>query len=135
MIGAVNGYATVLMYAQGEIPFALLTVFLTALALYIFGSKKTYAHRYIYPGIAGMVVFVIFPLIYTVGLAFTNYSASNQLSIERTQSVLQQRTFLSGKSYGFDLYQVANGHQLVIKETVNCWRRTCLILPIRLMRP
>ncbi|GAL02562.1 maltose/maltodextrin ABC transporter permease protein MalF [Photobacterium aphoticum] len=29
-----------LMYAQGEIPFALLTVFLTALALYIFGSKK-----------------------------------------------------------------------------------------------
>ncbi|GHA32221.1 maltose ABC transporter permease MalF [Photobacterium aphoticum] len=116
MIGAVNGYATVLMYAQGEIPFALLTVFLTALALYIFGSKKTYAHRYIYPGIAGMVVFVIFPLIYTVGLAFTNYSASNQLSIERTQSVLQQRTFLSGKSYGFDLYQVANGHQLVIKD-------------------
>ncbi|MGF1687102.1 maltose ABC transporter permease MalF [Photobacterium japonica] len=116
MIGIVNGYATVLMYAQGEIPFALLTVFLTALALYIFGSKKTYAHRYIYPGVAGMVVFVIFPLIYTVGLAFTNYSASNQLSMERTQNVLQQRTFLSGKSYGFDLYQVDNGHQIIIKD-------------------
>ncbi|MGR5065053.1 maltose ABC transporter permease MalF [Photobacterium sp. DNB22_13_2] len=115
MIGTVNGYATVLMYAQGEIPFALLTVVLTALALYIFGSKKTYAHRYIYPGIAGMIIFIIFPLIYTVGLAFTNYSASNQLSLERAQTVLQQRSFLSGESYGFDLYKVDSGHQLIIK--------------------
>ncbi len=44
-----------------------------------FGSK-TYAHRYIYPGIAGMILFILFPLAYTVGLAFTNYSAKNQLS-------------------------------------------------------
>jgi len=114
MIGVVNGYATVLMYAKGEIAFALLTVVLTALALFIFGSKRTYAHRYIFPGIAGMLIFIIFPLIYTVGLAFTNYSASNQLSLERTQSVLHQRTFQSGDSYKFDLYKVDNGHQLVI---------------------
>ncbi|WP_299012800.1 maltose ABC transporter permease MalF [uncultured Photobacterium sp.] len=114
MIGVVNGYATVLMYAQGEIAFALLTVVLTALALFIFGSNKTYAHRYIFPGIAGMLIFIIFPLVYTVGLAFTNYSASNQLSLERTQSVLHQRTFQSGDSYKFDLYKVDNGHQLVI---------------------
>lgn len=53
LIAAVNGYATILMYAQGETAFALLTVFLTALAVFIFGSNKTYAHRYIYPGIAG----------------------------------------------------------------------------------
>lgn len=115
MIGVVNGYATVLMYAQGEMPFALLTVVLTALALYIFGSKKTYAHRYIFPGVAGMLVFIIFPLVYTIGLAFTNYSASNQLTLERTQSVLEQRSFQSGESYGFELYKVENGHQLIIK--------------------
>ncbi|UXI04291.1 maltose ABC transporter permease MalF [Photobacterium sp. TY1-4] len=116
MIGAVNGYATILMYAQGEIPFALLTVVLTALALYIFGSKRTYAHRYIFPGIAGMLIFIIFPLVYTVGLAFTNYSASNQLSLDRTQAVLQQRSFQSGESYRFDLYKVEHGHQIVIKD-------------------
>lgn len=116
MIGAVNGYATILMYAQGEIPFALLTVVLTALALYIFGSNRTYAHRYIFPGVAGMLIFIIFPLVYTVGLAFTNYSASNQLSMDRTQAVLQQRTFQSGESYRFDLYKVAQGHRIVIKD-------------------
>ncbi|MDV7105920.1 maltose ABC transporter permease MalF [Vibrio sp. TH_r3] len=116
MIGVVNGYATIIMYVRGEVAFALLTVILTALALYIFASKKTYAHRYIYPGIAGMILFILFPLAYTVGLAFTNYSASNQLSLERAQAVLLDQTYQSGESYPFYLYKTADGHRLVVKD-------------------
>ncbi|MGR5275884.1 maltose ABC transporter permease MalF [Vibrio rotiferianus] len=115
-IGFINGYATILMYSRGEIAFALLTLILTALALYIFGSKKTYAHRYIYPGIAGMILFILFPLAYTVGLSFTNYSAKNQLSLERAQSVLLDRTYQSGDSYPFTLYKTEQGHQIVVKK-------------------
>lgn len=115
-VGLINGYATILMYSRGELAFALLTVILTALALYVFGSKKTYAHRYIYPGIAGMILFILFPLAYTVGLAFTNYSAKNQLSLERTQTVLMDRTFQSGDSFPFTLYKTDNGHQIVVKD-------------------
>ncbi len=115
-VGIINGYATILMYSRGEIAFALLTLILTALALYIFGSKKTYAHRYIYPGIAGMILFIIFPLAYTVGLAFTNYSAKNQLSFERAQTVLLDRTYQSGDSYPFTLYKTEQGHQIVVEK-------------------
>ncbi|ASI94708.1 MULTISPECIES: maltose ABC transporter permease MalF [Vibrio] len=115
-IGFINGYATILMYSRGEIAFALLTLILTALALYIFGSKKTYAHRYIYPGIAGMILFILFPLAYTVGLSFTNYSAKNQLSLERAQSVLLDRTYQSGDSYPFTLYKTEQGHQIVVEK-------------------
>ncbi|KHA62354.1 maltose transporter membrane protein [Vibrio variabilis] len=115
-VGIVNGYATVLMYSRGETAFALLTLILTALALYIFGSKKTYAHRYIYPGIAGMILFILFPLAYTVNLAFTNYSAKNQLSFDRAQSVLLDRTFQSGDSYPFTLYKTDNGHRIAVKK-------------------
>ncbi|WP_394125905.1 maltose ABC transporter permease MalF [Vibrio hepatarius] len=115
-IGILNGYATILMYSRGELAFALLTLILTALALFIFGSKKTYAHRYIYPGIAGMILFILFPLAYTVGLAFTNYSAKNQLSYERAQTVLIDRTYQSGDSYPFTLYKTDNGHRLAIKK-------------------
>ena len=115
-VGLINGYATILMYSRGELAFALLTVILTALALYIFGSKKTYAHRYIYPGIAGMILFILFPLAYTVGLAFTNYSAKNQLSLERTQTVLLDRSFQSGESYPFTWYKTDDGHQIVVKD-------------------
>ncbi|OBT09470.1 maltose transporter [Vibrio sp. UCD-FRSSP16_10] len=116
LVGIINGYATVLMYSRGETAFAILTLILTALALYIFGSKKTYAHRYIYPGIAGMILFILFPLAYTVNLAFTNYSAKNQLTLERTQSVLEDRTFQSGDSYPFQLIKTAGGHIIAIQD-------------------
>ncbi|GEA50714.1 maltose transport system permease protein MalF [Vibrio inusitatus NBRC 102082] len=116
LVGIVNGYATVLMYARGETAFALLTLILTALALYIFGSKKTYAHRYIYPGVAGMILFILFPLAYTVNLAFTNYSAKNQLTLERAQSVLENRTFQSGDSYPFQLIKTAGGHIISVTD-------------------
>lgn len=116
LVGIVNGYATILMYSRGEVAFALLTLIITALALYIFGSKKTYAHRYIYPGIAGMILFILFPLAYTVNLAFTNYSAKNQLSLERTQSVLEGRTFQSGESFSFTLLKTAGGHVITVQN-------------------
>jgi maltose/maltodextrin transport system permease protein len=116
LIGILNGFATIQMYSRGEIAFALLTIVLTSLALYIFGSKKTYAHRYIYPGVAGIILFILFPLAYTVGLSVTNYSAKNQLSLERTQSVLLANTFQSGSSFSFDLYRSDEGYQLVIVD-------------------
>jgi len=118
-VGIVNGYASILMYSRGESAFALLTLTLTALALYIFGSKKTYAHRYIYPGIAGMILFILFPLAYTVNLAFTNYSAKNQLSFDRAQSVLMDRTYQSGQSYPFTLYEADGHYQIAIQDGEN----------------
>lgn len=118
-IGILNGYASILMYFRGEIAFALLTIVMTALALYIFGSMKTYVHRYIYPGLAGMILFILFPLMYTVGLSFTNYSAKNQLTLPRVQSVLLEQTFQSGKDYSFDLYQYQNGYRIVVRDNDN----------------
>lgn len=118
-IGTLNGYASIQMYYRGEVAFALLTIVITSLALYIFGSKKTYAHRYIYPGIAGIILFILFPLVYTIGLSVTNYSAKNQLSLERAQAVLQAKTFQSGDSYKFDLYRSDTGYQIVIHDGVH----------------
>ncbi|MDA9557698.1 maltose ABC transporter permease MalF [Vibrio sp.] len=114
-IALCNGYASILMYSRGELAFALLTIILTALALAVFGSKKLYAHRYIYPGVAGMILFILFPLLYTVNLAFTNYSAKNQLTFDRAQEILLDQTFQGGESYGFDFYNTTEGHIIAIK--------------------
>lgn len=111
-----NGYAIVLMYARGEFAFALLTLVLASMGVYIFARKRTYAHRYIYPGVAGMILFIIFPLIYTIGLAFTNYSGSNQLSFQRTQGVLLEQSFQSGDSYKFDLRQHDDVYSLALQQ-------------------
>ena len=111
-----NGYAIVLMYARGEFAFALLTLLLASMGVYVFARKRTYAHRYIFPGVAGMILFIIFPLIYTIGLAFTNYSGANQLSFERAQSVLLEQSFQSGESYSFELRQHNDLYSITLKE-------------------
>jgi maltose/maltodextrin transport system permease protein len=55
-----------------------------------------------------MGLFVLFPLICTIAIAFTNYSSTNQLTFERAQSVLMQRQFQTGKTFTFGLYPAEN---------------------------
>ncbi len=109
LISLVAGYAVVLMYAQNEIAFALVTLVLVSSGVVIFARKDTYSHRYIYPGMAAMVLFIIFPLMYTVGIAFTNYSGANQLTFERVQSQFLAQTYEKpGTDYQFEVYQLDN---------------------------
>jgi ABC-type sugar transport system permease subunit len=46
------------------------------------------AWKYLFPGVAGMLLFVAFPLLYTVQIGFTNYSSSNLLEEERARAYL-----------------------------------------------
>lgn len=84
-----------------------------------FANRKAYAWRYVYPGLAGMGLFVLFPLICTIAIAFTNYSSTNQLTFERAQSVLMQRQFTTGKTYGFGLYPVGDRWRLQLANPEN----------------
>ncbi|WP_429051109.1 maltose ABC transporter permease MalF [Aeromonas veronii] len=104
LVAILNGYAAVMMYASGEWVFALLDLVVVSVGLYVFMNKKTYAHRYIFPGVAGMVVFIIFPLAYTIGIAFTNYSGSNLLSVEQARDYHLKKTYkVAGGEFDFTL--------------------------------
>ncbi|RRA45671.1 maltose ABC transporter permease MalF, partial [Cronobacter sakazakii] len=87
LLGLLVGYLVVLMYAQGEYLFAIMTLILSSIGLYIFANRRAYAWRYVYPGLAGMGLFVLFPLACTIAIAFTNYSSTNQLTQERAREV------------------------------------------------
>jgi maltose/maltodextrin transport system permease protein len=63
-----------------------------ASALYVYGVARTPAWKYLYPGVAGMLLFVAFPLLYTVQIAFTNYSSSNLLDRARARAYLLDQT-------------------------------------------
>ena len=110
------GYLVVLMYAQGEYLFAILTLILSSAGLYIFTNRKAYAWRYVYPGLAGMGLFVLFPLVCTIAIAFTNYSSTNQLTFERAQEVLMDRSFQAGKSYNFSLFPAGDEWKLALTD-------------------
>jgi maltose/maltodextrin transport system permease protein len=57
----------------------------------VFGANRFYGARFIFPGIAAVLIFIAFPVIYTVYLGFTNYSSFNLLTYERAVSVLTAR--------------------------------------------
>ncbi|WP_421237117.1 maltose ABC transporter permease MalF [Aeromonas jandaei] len=110
LVAILNGYAAVMMYASGEWVFALLDLVVVSVGLYVFMNKKTYAHRYIFPGVAGMVVFIIFPLAYTIGIAFTNYSGTNLLSVEQARDYHLKKTYkVAGGEFDFTLLGGDNG--------------------------
>ena len=109
LFNALALYLVVALYAQQQLAFALLGLVVTGIASYVFISRRAYAHRYIYPSLAGMLVFVIFPLLYTVGIGFTNYSASNLLSFEQVQRYHLSQTYLAGERHAFSLHQDPDG--------------------------
>lgn len=118
LVAILNGYAAVMMYASGEWVFALLDLVVVSVGLYVFMNKKTYAHRYIFPGVAGMVVFIIFPLAYTIGIAFTNYSGSNLLSLEQARAFHLKKIYkVAGGEFDFTLLGGENNQfQLLLQQ-------------------
>ncbi|MDR3432449.1 MAG: maltose ABC transporter permease MalF [Rouxiella aceris] len=119
LLACLTGYLIVLMYAQGEYLFAVLALLLSSTGLYIYGNRRAYSWRYVYPGLAGMSLFVLFPLICTIAIAFTNYSSTNQLTFERAQSVLMGREYEGGKALSFALYPAGDRWQLTLTSSDN----------------
>ena len=112
-------YLVVLMYSQGEYLFAILTLVILTSGVYIFSSKKVYAWRYVYPGLMGMAIFILFPLVATIAIAFTNYSSTNQLSFERAISVLGEQRYFAGDKYDFKLYPQQDDSYILVLHNNN----------------
>jgi maltose/maltodextrin transport system permease protein len=60
--------------------------------LVVYGTAASTAWKYLFPGVAGMLLFVAFPLAYTVQIGFTNYSSSHLLAEDRARRWLLEQT-------------------------------------------
>ncbi|ABY69806.1 ABC-type sugar transport systems, permease component [Actinobacillus pleuropneumoniae serovar 3 str. JL03] len=110
-------YLVFTIYLQGEILFALLVLVVVTTGIYIFSNQSTYRWRYVYPGVSAMGIFVLFPLICTVVIAFTNYSGSNQLNFKQVVRQLQNQTYAAGDHLNFKLLQTnENQYQLALSN-------------------
>lgn len=63
-----------------------------------------------------MGLFVLFPLICTIAIAFTNYSSTNQLAQERATQVLLDRSYQAGKTFNFGLYPAGDEWKLALTD-------------------
>ena len=57
-------------------------------AIAVYATARSVAWKYLFPGIAGMLVFVAFPLLYTVQIGFTNHASNNLLDEARARAYL-----------------------------------------------
>ena len=74
-------------------------------ALWVYAGASSLAWKYLYPGVVGMLVFVAFPLLYTVQIGFTNYSSNHLLSEARARAyLLDQHGFDEQRLYAFTLH-------------------------------
>ncbi len=106
-------YVVALMYLAGQPVLGSAVLAICAIAAYVFSTKKTYAARYLFPGLVGIGVFVVLPLVYTIWIGFTNYSSSNILTLDRaTEALLSKTIRKNDESYLFTLHRVGNGDQV-----------------------
>ena len=61
-------------------------------ALFVYATAQSVAWKYLFPGVTGMLVFVAFPLLYTVQIGFTNYASNNLLEEARARAYLLEQT-------------------------------------------
>jgi maltose/maltodextrin transport system permease protein len=101
------------LYAAGQPLVALGVAALGGSALVVYGTARSVAWKYLFPGIAGMLLFVAFPLLYTVQIGFTNYSGNNLLDFERARAYLLDQTVADeALARPFTLHADGSGYRL-----------------------
>jgi len=80
------------IYSAGQPMLALGALALIGAGLYVYVSRAAIAWRYLFPGVVGMLLFVAFPLVYTMWIGFTNYSSTHLLSQPRVKAYLLEQT-------------------------------------------
>jgi maltose/maltodextrin transport system permease protein len=96
-------YVVAKIYMAGQFIVALACLAVLASGVFVYTSSRAYSYRYLFPGLMATLVFVVFPIVYTFAISFTNYSSRNLLTLERaTQYFLEQTyTVEGGQSYAF----------------------------------
>jgi maltose/maltodextrin transport system permease protein len=118
-------YLDFLAYESGSAWMALGLLIIIGLGAYIYLDDRAEAYRYLFPGLIGFGLFIIFPLLYTVVVSLTRYSSSHLLTYERALSLFQQDTFSNGGSaYNYKLLQQPEARFLLyLEEDKNSSRR------------
>ncbi|GLH68671.1 maltose ABC transporter permease MalF [Geothrix rubra] len=92
-LGLAGLYVITLVYAMGESLLAAVMLATLACFVWIYTTQKAYVYRYLFPGIGAALIFVVFPMLYTVRIGFTNYSSKNLLNFKRATQYLLEETY------------------------------------------
>lgn len=105
------------VYLLGQPLWAIGLLILGCAGLWIYTSSKAVAARYVFPGAAGMLLFVAFPIVYTTMISFTNYSSANLLSFERASAYLSDQVVVDDdRALGFTVHASGAQHRVALAQ-------------------
>ncbi|HLO68304.1 MAG TPA: maltose ABC transporter permease MalF [Holophaga sp.] len=91
-------YLVTVVYVAGEPLLGATILVIAGLATWLYTSRRTYAYRYLYPAIGAALIFVVFPMVYTMTIGFTNYGSRNLLDFPRATQYLLDQTYAGDAS-------------------------------------
>lgn len=115
LVSLIMLYGVFMLYMANQPMLALLLLIISAGFGVIFSAQRYYAQRFIFPGIAAILLFSAFPVGYTIYLGFTNYSSFNLLSLERVTEVhLAKKVIDPASERAFQLVPNGTAYQVYI---------------------
>jgi maltose/maltodextrin transport system permease protein len=118
------------LWAAGQALVAVGALALGGTALVVYGTATSVAWKYLFPGVAGMLLFVAFPLLYTVQIGFTNYSSSNLLDQDRArQYLLDQRSADETLAYAYSVHRDGEAFRLQLQPADGAGDSASLLSP------
>ncbi len=110
-------YLVFMLYAAGLTAWALGVLLLAGAGFAVYLSKTGFAYRYLFPGVAGMLLFIAFPLAFTTQIGFTNYSSAHLLSQERVREfLLDQHDTVLDEVSDYSVHGVGKDFRLVLRD-------------------
>jgi len=94
-------------FDQLVIVFAVIAVMLNL----IFLLPRAYPFRWMAVGLSFLILFTVYPIIFTIYVAFTNYGDGHLLTKEQAIPIIQKATYLpeEGKSYSWTAFKADSG--------------------------
>jgi maltose/maltodextrin transport system permease protein len=105
------------LYLASEPLFAAVVMALLVAIVVIFGARRFYTARFVFPGVAAVLIFIVLPVLYTTYVGFTNYGARNLLTFERvTAQFLSQTSVDKETERPFGLVADGSQYRLFLTE-------------------
>jgi ABC-type sugar transport system permease subunit len=81
----------------------------------IFLIPKAYPYRWLAIGLSFLILFTVYPIIFTIYVSFTNYGDGHLLTREQALPLIEKTTYLpeAGKSYSWTAFKSSSGEYIL----------------------
>lgn len=120
LLNGTSLWAVLTLFSLGNYGPMFLLIGTTLFIDYIYFSKRTIASRWLIPGTILLVIFQIYPVLYTGVTAFTNYSTGHSITRdEAIDALVSQNTNLveDGAQFTFKVIETDSRRALLLENT------------------